>query len=583
VKRSVDDAVRAASAAPGRGVNALPRARRGVRAASDRIRLGGVDGPVLSTMRVVGLQQVLPFSASVQLALPARALRSVLAAGLRARRIRDPSRRRRQKMGDGRPLPDEGTPMDQPTQAVPEAEPAARSYDPPAVALANASLLGAGYLMLGQRRLAVVTGLVTLVLLVLLASARSVWFEVVVLFWWAALVAHGWFLAGGRTRGVAVRGQRLVALGVTVPVLLIAGLLRFDASSIEGTVAEARHSGDCAQAVTAQHRVWLGPRLADAPLTARGDRTVQACRRLATVKDQLTTGLTGDTDALKAGFDGLSSVLTDLPGHEKMVEVVLDGFLGGLPAKNPCATVEVTDWLRRRQATHNALDRSAGAVARTAPAALLGCGDTLMAAQDWAKARTGYQQLLDQYPGYEGTGKARDGVRQATLAIELANVRGLLDGPASTQPEYCSKPAKYSGAAPYGRGTSRALFYGNDEYTSKLPAAWRATDAARAVLVVCVGDKEFGDFVQTCPYESKLLTGFPTNVTFRKIAIPVKAYELRTGKLVVDTKVQVDGTSCPKTLEYTSYGLTDLGPPSEVYVTTSNADIRAGLRSLITR
>jgi hypothetical protein len=473
--------------------------------------------------------------------------------------------------------------MDQPTQVVPEPAPVTRSHDPLAVALANASLLSAGYLMLGRRKLAVVTGLVTVVLVVLLVSvARSVWFEVVVLGWWAALIAHGWFLGGGRNQPVAVRRQRLLALGVAVPVLLAVGLLRFDTARIERTVTEARHSGDCAQALTALDRVWLGHRVADAPLTARGERTVQACQRLQTAKDKLTTALNGDTDALKVGFDGLASVLAELPGHEKMVDVVLDGFLGGLPAKNPCHTVAVTDWLRQRQASNNALDRSADIVVRTAPAALVGCGDDLMAATDLEKARTRYQQLLDQYPGDELAAKAQEGITQATLAVELANVRSLLEGSTSTQPEYCSKPAKYSGAAPYGKGrTNHALFYGVDEYTSKLPANWRAADAAQAVLVICVDEKEYGTRVRTCPYESKSAIGGSTDVTFRKIAIPVKAYELRTGKLVVDTKVQIGGASCPKVLSYTTY-ITDFGPPSEVYVTDADADVRAGFGSLIT-
>lgn len=487
-------------------------------------------------------------------------------------------------MGDGRRLfRDEGTTMDHSTQAVPEPAPVARSHDPLAVALANASLLGAGYLIMGRHRLTVVTWLVTVVLAALLVSvARSVWVEVVVLLWWVVLIAHGWFLAGGRIQRVAVRRQRLVALGVTVPVLLAVGLLRFDAAKIERTVTEARHSGDCAQALIALDRVWLGHRVADAPLTARGERTVQACQRLQETQDELTTALNGDTDALKAGFDGLASVLAELPGHEKMVDVVLDGFLGGLPARSPCHTVAITDWLRQRQASDNALDRSVDAVARTAPAALVGCGDDLMAAEDWETARRRYQQLLDHYPDDELMAQAQEGVTLATQAIELANVRSLLEGPTDTQPEYCSTPAKYSGAAPYRTGTNRALFYGNDEYTNRLPDQWRATDAAEAVLVVCADEDDNGTAVETCPYENKLSSLFPTDVTFHKIAIPVKAYELRTGKLVADRKVEIRGESCPDVLSYTYYSV-DIGPPSDVYVDASNADVRDAFRSLINR
>ena len=477
--------------------------------------------------------------------------------------------------------------MDQPTQVVaaPAPAPVARPHDPLAVAIGNASLLGVGYVLLGRRRLAVITGLVTVVLVALLVSvARSVWFEVVVALWWAALVVHGWLLAGGRTNRGAVRGERLVALGITVPVLLAAGLMRADAFWIERTVNGARHSGDCPGALGVLDRLWLGHRMVDAPMTARGDRTVEACDRLRVAADKLDAALTGDIDALKAGFDGLTSVLTEQPGHQKMVDVVLDGFLNELPTKNNCETAAITDWLRQRKASGNALDRSAGVVARTAPTALVGCADDFMVVENWEQARTRYQQMLDQYPGQELTTKAQEGVKQATLAIELANVRGLLQGPTSTQPEYCSKPAQYSGAAPYQKGTNHALYYGNDDYTKRLPGGWRATDVTKAVLVVCAGTEEYGATVRTCPYENKLSKYVPIYVKFHKIAIPVKAYELRTGKLVVNTKVQINGKSCPRVLTYTHYsGLIDIGPPSDVYVNASDADVRAAFQSMINR
>ena len=474
--------------------------------------------------------------------------------------------------------------MDHLTNALPgEPEPpGAAVYDPLAVALGNASLLGVGYLILGRRRLAVAAGVITVVLLSVLVSVARPWFEVVVLIWWAAVIAHGWSLAGGRTHRVAVRRQRRVALGATVAVLLVLGLLRFDASRIERSVTEARASGDCAQALNAQDGVWFGVRVADAPLTARGDETAKACRRLRTARAKLATGLTGDVGALKAGFDTLASVLAE-PGNEKTVETVLNGFLGGMPTTKPCDTATVTDWLRHRQPSHTALDRSAGAVARTAPAALVGCGDGLMTTKDWEQARARYQQLLDQYPGDGLTAKARDGVKRATLSIELANVRGLLDGPTGSRPAYCSKPAKYGGAAPYGKGTNRALFFGNDKYTHKLPAKWRTTDAAHAVLVVCADDQEYGTSVQTCPYRSKIFSGRTTYVTFHKIAIPVKVYELRTGKRVAKRKVEIGGRSCPSVISYTTYGFDDLGPPSKQYVSASKSDVRAGFRSLIDR
>ncbi|WP_255951334.1 hypothetical protein [Streptomyces odontomachi] len=64
----------------------------------------------------------------------------------------------------------------------------------------------------------------------------------------------------------------------------------------------------------------------------------------------------------------------------------------------------------------------------------------------------------------------------------------------------------------------------------------------------------------------------------------MKVYELRTGKLVAHRKVQISGSSCPSKLHYTTpYGLTDIGPPSDVQVKASDGDVRAAFRSLIQR
>jgi hypothetical protein len=456
--------------------------------------------------------------------------------------------------------------------------------DPFAVAVGNASLLGAGYLLLGRRRLAVTTGLVTLGLLAVLGTTvRTGWFEVVVLIWWAGLIGHGYLLARGQGPRAVLAGQWLAALAVTVPVLLTVTLVRSDAAAIGREVADARQGGDCAQALRALDRVWLGHRLADAPLAVRGERTGAACRTLRRAGDQLTTALGGDLGALRAGYDTLGSVLAEAPGHQAMVVAVLDGFLARLPTADLCETAAVTDWLRERPASRDVRDRSAAVVARTAPAALTGCGDARLAAKDWPAARDRYQQVLKRYPGDPHTARARAGLKQATLAIELANVRRLLRGSTGSRPEYCSTPARYSGAAPYRKGTNRALFFGNSKYTGKLPSGWRTTDPARAVLVVCAETEDYGTAVRTCPYENKTFREFPVQVTFHKIAIPVRVYELRTGKLVANRKVQINGRSCPRVLRYTTFLTSDFGPPSQVYVSASKARVRAGFRSLIVR
>ncbi|MGW0763300.1 hypothetical protein ACWD1Y_43745 [Streptomyces sp. NPDC002814] len=489
--------------------------------------------------------------------------------------------------------------MSGPTHAVPALPPSApddaRTHDPLAVALGNASLFGFGYLMLRRYKLALAAVAVTVILVSLLVSTADAAYEVAILLWWVTVIVHGWFLArrGNGGRGT-VRGRRLVALGVMLPVLLTVGFLRFDASRIQQSVTDARQSGDCAGVLNAQDDVWFGHRIADAPLTARGDEVVRACDQLRTARTQLATALTGDTDALGKGFGTLASVLAE-PGNDRTVEAALNGFLGSLPAKDPCDTVALTDWLRDRGPSHDVLDRSAVTAARTAPAALVGCGDELMAEKRWKEARDHYEQLLDQYSADNLADNARTGARKATLSIELANVRSLLtetettqstDGTETQLPKYCSSPAQYSGAKPRGKGTNRALFYSGGEYDTDysldLPGSWQADGPTDAVLVVCMGETTFGDSVEICPYRDRD-SGERTYVTFYKVAIPVQVYEVRTGKLVAERTIQINGTSCPATLTYESYGGLEPITPMGEYVKASESDVKAAFRPLVVR
>lgn len=458
-------------------------------------------------------------------------------------------------------------------EPVPEPEPV--PPDRPAIALGNASLLGIGYLLLGRRGWAVVTGAVTIAFLVVLGAViPGVWFEVLFLVWWAALIAHGWYLAGSPARPTSVRRPRVLALLVTVPVLLAVGYVRFDAADIEDSVAEARDSGDCGQAQSALDRLWFGHYVVDGPMTVRTDRTAQACARLAVAGATLTAATSQrDTRGLQAGYSELGAVLADLPGHEKMTGTVLDRFLGRLPGRDPCDTAELTDWLRQRPASHNLLDRSAAVLPKIAPAALVGCGDKQAGDQDWAAAKARYQQLLDQYPGHPLTAKAKAGLVQATQGLELQHLFALGDN-------YCATPAVYSGAAPYVKGaTNRALVFHadkyDDDYLDKLPADWQADDS-HAVLAVCIGERESGMPIRTCPYRSTS-NGQVRNVTFSKMAFPVKAYELRTGHLVIDTRVEIGGAVCPPTV-------TSLGPDDQLRMVAepSDADIAAAFAPVFT-
>jgi hypothetical protein len=457
-----------------------------------------------------------------------------------------------------------------------------RPADPLAVALGNASMLGVGYALLGRRVLAVLACLVSVALVAVLAAAAPfVWFEVIVVGWWAVLVGHGWVLARARPRPAGARTQRWVALAAAVPVLLAVGLLRFDAGRVEDAVADARNSGDCRAALAATDGLWFGHRLADAPLTARTDDTVAACDRLRAAATELRAGLSGDTGALDAGFGHLAAVL---PTHERMVTSTVDVFLGGLPTRDPCDTTVITDWLGREKPGGPVLGRATDLVPRIAPAALVACADRHLAAGDWPAARDHYRQLLDEYPGHDLAPEATTGAREATQAIELANVRGLLAPQAGgALPAYCATPAPYSGAAPFvSNAPNRALVFGNEAHTGKIPPGWLAREAADAVVVICAGETEYGTPVQTCPYEATLgLFGYQ-DVTFRKIAIPVRVFEVRTARLVAEFKVEIGGASCPPVLEYTSYSYTDFGPPSEVYVTASITDVQAAFRPLLT-
>lgn len=461
-------------------------------------------------------------------------------------------------------------------------EPPSAPCDPPAAALGNASLLGIGYLMLRCWKLAAFTLIGTVWLLNVAASTASTWAEILLLLWWAAGIAHGWSLAHGRAEHVVRRGQRAGALAVTLAVLLTAGMLRFDAYGVEDRVTEGREGGDCEAAVAAQGEVRWGHRLAAAPVVEPGEAAVAACHRLENAASALAdVARTGETDGLERGFRILTEVL-DEPGNEQTVRTVLDAFLDGLPTEDPCATADITGWLHDRKPTRDVLDRSAATAARAEPAALTGCGDDLMAEEDWQQARARYQYLLDEYPDDARTDKARSGVAKADRALELDRVRRLLSGTTGVDSGYCARPVKYSGAPPYRKGLNQALFLGDAEYTDKLPAGWRTPDPTEAALVVCADTAEHGTSVETCSYENDRSEYLPHEVTFYKIKIPLKVYELRTGKRIDPREVQISGGSCPGVLHYKSYGTYDLGPGDQ-FVSTAESDVRDAFRPVLSR
>ncbi|MFH9569274.1 tol-pal system YbgF family protein [Streptomyces sp. NPDC017454] len=450
-----------------------------------------------------------------------------------------------------------------------------REPDPLAVAVGNASLLGAGYLIMGRLGLFWGAAVVTVPLVWLVAAKAETWCELVLLLWWAVVVAHGWRLARRHPAAGPRRGQRVLALALALPVLVTAGWLRFDAHGIEDAVEEAREDGDCVAVVAAQERVGFGHRLAAAPVAARGDTVVEACERLDAAAGYLSGGLTGDLDMLKTGFGRLGTVLGE-PGNERTVEATLKHFLGQLPTEDGCRTVRIADWLRDRESGPEDLsDPSSATAARIAPEALMECGDTLMTDEEWANARDRYRRLLDEHPADERAEAAREGVRKAGLAIELDNVQDLVTAADDMNTGYCRKPAKYSQAPTYRKGSNRALFVGDSEYTDKLPDGWHATDAAEAALVVCVDSAGMGNTVETCQYRDH--DERIRSITFHQVEVRVKAYALRTGKLVTDRKLQISGSSCPYFISY--YG----SPPSRRSVTPTDADVRDAFGPVVKR
>ncbi|MEU0225723.1 hypothetical protein ABZ177_15390 [Streptomyces sp. NPDC006284] len=472
------------------------------------------------------------------------------------------------------------TPFHEPEYPGPDWPPPApprppREPDPLAVAVGNASLLGAGYLMLGRRGLFWAAVPVTGSLLWLTFWTAETWCELLLLLWWAVCVEHGRRLARRDPAAGARRGQRVLALALALPVLASAGWLRFDAHGIEDAVVEAREDGDCAAVVDAQGRVGFGHRLAAAPVAARGDTAVGTCERLDTAAGYLSGGLTGDLDMLTTGYARLGSVLRG-PGNDRTVEATLRHFLGRLPTDDGCLTVRIADWLRERGREPRSLHGpSIATAARIAPGALMECGDALMAEEEWADARDRYRRLLDEHPGDDRAEAAREGITKAGLAIDLDRVRQLVTEADSMRTGYCRKPAKYARAPAPRKGANRALFVGDTEYTAKLPEAWRAGDAADAALVVCADETEAGDVVETCRYRGH--EGGVHSVAFNKLAVRVKVYALRTGKLVADRTVQIGGSSCPGVLRY--FG----SVPSRQAVTPSAADVRKAFGPVVGR
>ncbi|HEY3557615.1 MAG TPA: hypothetical protein VGL05_09135 [Kribbella sp.] len=476
--------------------------------------------------------------------------------------------------------PPQGPPYAGPTPKLPDRRP----RDPLAVALGNASLLGVGYFLIRRWFFGIFGLLGTAVLAILLCAHRTSGYELGLMGWGLLQVLHGWFLASRhRVRETSV-AKRLVALGITLLVFAGVAFERYDAQRIDKEAIAARQAGQCADVRAAQAKYTLGHRIGDGPRTARVETDVAACDRIDLAADKLRAARPlADTAGLQAGFAMLAAVLVQ-PEQVPTARTVLEEFLHGLPLRDPCRTLTITNWLRTRKPAGTILDEAIQLVPRIEPNALLGCADAQAARAAWPNARATYLLLVNRYPRAKQAARARAGVQKADQAIlqakiraELERVRGLVSSGG-----YCATPAKYSPAPRLRSGINRAVFSGAADYTKKLPSQWKGTTADNAAMVICASDESQGSAVRTCPYTPIIGSGGTHYVTFHKIAVPVRVYELRTGRLIRKTTVQISGSACPATISYTTYD--GIGAPDpDQYVEETASTIQAAFRPLVVR
>ncbi|HZX02780.1 hypothetical protein [Kribbella sp.] len=477
--------------------------------------------------------------------------------------------------------PPQGLPYPGPAPKLPDRRP----RDPLAVALGNASLLGLGYFLI-RRWLFGALGLVgTAVLVVLLCTQRKTGYEFALIGWGVLQVVHGWFLAQRHPVRAADLTKRLVALGVTVLVFAGVAFERYDVHRIDKEAVAARQAGDCGGVRAAKAKYGVGHRIGDAPRTVRVETDTTACDKVDAAAAVLrSAGPEADTDRLQVAF-GMLTAVAERPEQEPITRTALNDFLHGLPLKDACQTVTITEWLRGRPKAGNLLDEAKQVIPRIEPDALLGCGNAKLAKSDWTGARSTYVQLVQRYPHAKQSDGARAGIKkadyeilQAQIQAELARVRELV-----SSGQYCSTPAKYSPAPKLRSGLNRAVFAGKTDYTSKLPSQWKGTTADNAAMVICAGEDTQGAAVRTCPYRPFVGGGTGIHyVTFHKISVPVQVYELRTGRLIQKTSVQISGAVCPATISYTTFNGVGAPDPDQ-YVRASTSNIQEAFRPLVVR
>jgi tetratricopeptide (TPR) repeat protein len=431
--------------------------------------------------------------------------------------------------------------------------------DPFAAALGNASLLGAGYLLLGRVGLAVVSVSATAALVVAIGiSEEPAWFWRIVLgLWWASQIGHAWRLASGRTRlalpsppaplravGQGVRTstptQRFFASAALVLVLVPVLAVRAEALRIEQNAADAYGADDCAAADAVAAALTVEQRLATGLPTARAETVRDACGKVAQAEDDLIDASTSGDVA--AEFDLLEAVLDEAPQLQDEADGLVDRFVASLPERPSCEVLRIADGLVRRSAG-DLPGRAEEAVREAIPDALLRCGQVEFEQGTLEEAREKFERLLEEYPDHPQAAEAEQGIDAIDAEFELEALLSLTSTVNGTPP-YCDRQAPYRAAAPYDSSTPHAtMLFGDPKGVESLPTSWLTTDPAEAVLIICAEYAGLGAYVESCEYEGG------HTVDFYKQRIDLRLFEVRTGELVEERTIELGG-SCPYFLSY---------------------------------
>ncbi|WP_158630258.1 hypothetical protein [Glycomyces terrestris] len=469
--------------------------------------------------------------------------------------------------------------------------------DPVAAIAGNATMLGLGYMLLRRPILSALalTGTGFLAWSAAVQTENPLW-RFLLPAWGLAMILHAWWLTrrarperladiadadpGPRTRAFAVAAAALVLLTVT--------WFRFDAWWIAAGAQAAHAEGDCAAATAGIDRLDAVHRVAFGPAVLRAAEERDACALLLaaldqppaegadTMEDYLThpgalwdgagperagllfqAALEGDVPELTAveeGFTQLTSTLDDHPGQADAVRAAVEAFTADLAETGPCSGYMVDDWIAAQTWDAPEITEPLAAAADQVPLRLFDCAQERTQSGDEAGAGILYREFLTDHPGHELAAQAADGVLDSGT--------------------YCDSPVAYAGAPAYTDGAVNPMRLAGawGPEGRDFPESWLGDTAAGTALVVCV-DAEVGEFQDSCMYRA------PSGSTFWGVfyahRFTVKAYELRTGRLVADYAREI-GDPCPDRLDgtYTSVYIYSSDSMLQMASEFSDADFR---------